>query len=160
MRGEILSKEILYREIMGNIIKTSRLNKRVTDGKIQQTGIHHSQHFLLMFLSKHSEMPSQREIAKELDISPAAVATTIKKLEQGGYIKKNIDQEDGRVHEIGLTDKGRYVVEKSKRLFQEKNSEIFEGIDEEELLQVQKTLGKVLQNLKDFEQRQRKGELK
>ena len=105
-------------------------------------------------------MPSQMDIAKELDISPAAVATTIKKLEQSGYIKKNIDREDGRVHEIGLTDKGRCVVDKSKILFQEKDLEIFEGIDEEELLQVQKTLGKVLQNLKELEQRQRKGELK
>ncbi len=154
-----MSKELLYRETMGNIIKTARLNRRVMDGKIQQLGIHHSQHFLLMFLSRHSEMPSQREIAREFDISPAAVATTIKKLEQGGYIEKYIDREDGRYHEIGLTDKGRCVVEKSKVLFQEKDMEIFEGIDEQELLQVQKTLGKVLQNLKDLEQRQRKGEL-
>ncbi len=155
-----MSKKTLYRDIMGSIIKTSRLNRRVMDGKIQQLGIHHSQHFLLMFLSRHSEMPSQREIATELDISPAAVATTIKKLEQSGYIKKNVDQEDGRYHEIGLTNKGRCVVEQSKILFQEKDIEIFEGIDEQELLQVQKTLGKVLQNLKDLEQRQRKVELK
>jgi len=153
-----LSKESLYRDTMGSIIKTARLNRRLMDGKIGQLGIHHSQHFLLMFLSRHAEMPSQREIAKEFDISPAAVATTIKKLEQGGYIEKNIDREDGRYHEIGLTEKGRCVVEQSKVLFQEKDIEIFEGINEQELLQMQTTLGKVLENLKCLEQKQRKGE--
>lgn len=153
-----MSKEALYREAMGNIIKTSRLNRRVMDGKIQQLGIHHSQHFLLMFLSRQAEMPSQREIAKEFDISPAAVATAIKKLEQGGYIEKNIAREDGRTHEIGLTAQGRCVVEKSRVLFQEKDMEIFEGIEEQEILQMKKTLEKVLQNLKKLEEKQREGE--
>ena len=153
-----MSREMLYRETIGNIIKIARLNKRVMDGKIQQLGIHHSQHFLLMFLSRQSEMPSQREIARELDISPAAVATTIKKLEQGGYIEKNIDQEDGRYHEIGLTEKGRCVAEQSRVLFQKKDIEIFENISEQELIQVRNTLGKVLQNLKCLEEGQRKDE--
>ena len=153
-----MDKTGLYRETMGSILKTSRLNRRVMDWKIQQLGIHHSQHFLLMFLSKQKEMPSQREIAREMDISPAAVATTIKKLAQGGYLEKNVAREDGRFHEIGLTEKGRCVVKQSKALFQEKDMEIFEGISEDDLLQMQSTLKKVLQNLKNLEEKQRKGE--
>lgn len=120
----------LYHDVIRNIIHISRMHKRIMDETIQQLGIHHSQHFLLMFLSRHPEMPSQRTIANEMDISPAAVAMTIKKLECGGYVQKSVDQTDGRYHEIGLTEKGRVVVEQSKNMFREKEKEIFFGIAE------------------------------
>lgn len=155
-----MRKTELFRETMGAIIKTARLNKRVMDFKIQQLGIHHSQHFLLMLLSKQPQMPSQSDIAKELDISPAAVATTIKKLKQSGYIEKKIATEDERFHEIGLTEKGRQVIEQSKELFRQKDKEIFDGISEEEITVTCNTVKKLLQNLKELEEKQRKGELK
>lgn len=155
-----MNKAELFRETMGTIIKTARLNKRVIDFKIQQLGIHHSQHFLLMFLSKQAQVPSQSEIAKELDISPAAVATTIKKLKQSGYIEKKIASEDERFHEISLTEKGRQTVEKSKKLFRRKDEIIFEGISEKEVLSACNTVKKLLHNLKELEEKQRKGEFK
>lgn len=151
-----MNTEKMYRDTMGGIIKTARLNRRVIEGNIQRLGVHHSQHVLLMFLSQQKEMPSQREIAKEFDISPAAVAVTIKKLVQGGYIEKKISRGDERYHEIGLTPKGRRVVDQSRALFQAINLEIFEGIDQEDLEHVQRILSRVLQNLKQLEEKQRK----
>lgn len=151
--------EMLCRESMENIIRTARLNRRVVEGVIHELGVHHSQHVLLMFLSKQEEMPSQREIAEKFDISPAAVAVTIKKLERGGYIEKNTAQEDGRYHEIGLTAKGRDVVERSKELFRKIHLEIFDGFCEQDLEQLQKMLVRMQCNLKKLEQRHRKDEI-
>ena len=149
----------LKHEIMGSIIRVARKNRCVIDGKLSELGIHHSQHVLLMYLSCRHEMPSQSEIAAQLDVSPAAVAGTIKKLEQGGYIEKNTDKDDGRYHAIGMTEKGRKIVERSRQLFAEADQESFHDISEDELEQMYSVLEKVWINLKKLEQRQGKDEL-
>lgn len=151
-----MNTEQLYRDTMGSIVKTARLNRRVIEGKIHELGVHHSQHVLLMFLSSLKAMPSQREIAAEFDISPAAVAVTIKKLLQGGYIEKNTAQEDGRFHEIGLTPRGRAVIDRSEAMFHALDLEIFAGINEQELKQLHAVLERVQKNLKHLERKQRK----
>ena len=52
-------------------------------------GIHHGQHRMLMHLARHEgELPSQKELAEIMGVSPAAVTTTLKRLEKEGYISR------------------------------------------------------------------------
>ena len=43
---------------------------------------------ILMYLTRCTTTPSQKDIAKHFEISAAAVAVSLKKLEAGGYIKR------------------------------------------------------------------------
>lgn len=108
--------------------------KRAVSKRVEDTGIYRSQHRLLMMLGKHQDC-SQTAIAEKLDISSAAVAVSLKKLEKAGYITRQSDAEDCRMNHVVVTDKGKEAIHKSILYFQEIEDAIYEGFSEEELEQ-------------------------
>lgn len=60
---------------------------------------------------------TQRELAVLLNISPAAVANSLKSLERGGYIVREPRQGDARRNQVTLTDKGRRAVSGCQEAF-------------------------------------------
>lgn len=141
--------------IIKKFICTDRLHKACVDRMISKIGLHRSQHMMLMFLARHGECLSQKQISEMAEISPAAVAVTLKKLENGGYIEKKADDTDGRFNKISITDSGRKIVEKSREIFLFVDGKMCEGLTEEELATFEKCLDKMGENIKKID---RKGE--
>lgn len=112
------------------------------------TGIHGSQHMILMYLTRCTTTPSQKDIAKHFEISAAAVAVSLKKLEAGGYIRRKCSKNDNRFNEIEITEKGKEIVDFSHSLFERIDAETFSGINEEEKQTLVCLLDRVLDNLK------------
>ena len=71
--------------------------------------------------------------AEAMGISPAAVTTTLKRLEKEGYISRAITDEDNRRNEIRITDKGLSKVAESRVIFESVDKAMFEGFTEEEM---------------------------
>lgn len=115
------------------LISTARLHHGVVDGLVAGMGVHHSQHRMLMYLSKHEKLLSQKAIADEFNVSPAAVAVMLKRLEKDGYINRCVTDDDNRCNEISITQKGRDMVERSRHLFECIDAAMFDGIDAAEL---------------------------
>ena len=127
-------------------------HRRVIPQLVQQcTGISHSQHLLLMVLS-NEKFHSQKEIATLLNISPAAVTMSLKKLEAEGYITKNTNPKDTRFNFVTLTEKGEGVVSFSEQLFTEIDHELFAGFSDEELDTLSQYFTRILDNLKRIEE--------
>ena len=122
--------------------RTDRQLRRCMEKKVNHTGVYQSQHRLLMHLNHHPNC-SQVEIARELEISPAAVAVSLKKLESGGYITREITESDSRTHRVTITKKGRSVIE----MFWETEKAMFEGFSEEEMQSLQQFLERIYENL-------------
>lgn len=139
------------RDCINLFMKTDRLRKKCVDRKINKLGIHHSQHMMLMYLAHHKEMSNQKDIAKIFDISPAAVAVTIKKLENNGYITRNSSQADNRFNEVRITEKGLDIVERSGQIFKDLDKKTFENFTESEIEQFEYLLKKVNKSLKEEE---------
>ena len=124
------------KELAGNacrmFMKTDRLHRKAFESLVSRLGIHRSQHIMLMHLS-HGGGMSQTELAAHLEISTAAVAVSLKKLEAGGYIEKKTAERDSRYNEIALTKKGRDIITSSERFFCDIDSAMIEGITPEML---------------------------
>ena len=112
------------------------------------TGIHRSQHMILMYLYRCKDKKSQKDIAKHFEISAAAVAVSLKKLEAGGYIKRTCCDNDNRFNEIEITEKGKAIVDFSHCLFEQIDAETFSGMSDNEKQTLVLLLDKVLSNLK------------
>ena len=125
--------------------QTDQTLKRVISKKVEDTGIYRSQHSLLMLLGRHPDC-SQTAIAEKMDISPAAVAVSIKKLEKAGYIKRQCNAEDNRVNRVVITDKGKEAINNSFVYFQEIEDALFGSFTEEEMKQAEAFLKRVIQN--------------
>ncbi|GEP19654.1 MarR family winged helix-turn-helix transcriptional regulator [Pediococcus argentinicus] len=98
---------------------------------------------------------TQSELAEILDIRPSSVSEMIRKLEKNELVERTTDENDRRVTNVTLTDKGRAVFEDRE----EKNhdaenpfGELFEGLSDDEKDQFLELTNKVLSNLKDDSQ--------
>ena len=133
------------------ILRASRTHKRLVERRIAELGIHGGQHHMLMMLSFLGQIPAQNELARRMDISPASAANMLKRLEAGGYIERRAGVSDGRRNEVRITGKGADVVERSKRIFEEVDSRMFEGFTDEETERLRAALERVHGNLRRME---------
>ena len=95
---------------------------------------------------------SQKELAKHMDVSPAAVAVALKTLETDGYIRREPGTEDGRFNNIVITDLGLKTVEKSRDIFYRIDSAMCSGLSDAELDNMRNYLEKMREGLKKLDE--------
>ena len=128
------------------LVRVMRLHHRVIERRIDGLGIHHSQHRMLMRLSRMGSAASQKDIALALDVSPACVTRTLKALSAAGLIDKS-EGTDGRCREIGILPKGQRLIDDSVKTFRQIDEEMFQGVTDEDVLRLTSTLARIQENL-------------
>ena len=108
---------------------------------------------MLMHISMVDNIPSQKELADHFKISPAAVATTLKKLEADGYIErtKSLDGKDSRINEISITEQGKKVAEDAEKYFRYVDASALDGFTDEEMDTLISLLDRMQENLHKIE---------
>lgn len=128
-----------------------RTMKRFIGKKVENTGVYRSQHQILMHLCHHRDC-SQSKLAEQMEISPAAVAVSLKKLEKGGYIVRESRENDNRANQIVITEKGNEVIKSSISLFEEIDKAIFKGFSEEDIDMLNHYLDRMYENLEAYQE--------
>ena len=126
--------------------------KRSIDKKVGSTGVYRSQHKLLMMLGRHPDC-SQTELAEKMEVSPAAIAVSLKKLEKGGFVSRQCHENDNRVNYVKVTEKGRKAIEVSIRYFQEIDEAMFADFTDEEIERLGGYLHRVIANGETYYQK-------
>ena len=130
------------------MIQTDHMHRSMIENRAKEIGLHRTQHRILMHLARHGRLPSQKELAEHLNITPAAVTIALKKIEKDGYIERKLGQ-DNRYNELIITEKGREIVKKTKRLFTEADVSMFLGFSDEELAMYISFLEKMQENIRN-----------
>lgn len=139
------NKDIIYQ-----LINFAIKHRKVMQNYLDETGVYQAQHRLLMEIS-HNPNASQNDIAKSMDVSASTIAVSLKKLERGGYINKEMDEGDNRLNKITITEKGNKVVEQSRQIIESTNQRIFDGFTEEDKSILSFLLQKLNDNLTKME---------
>lgn len=143
MRGEEQHRIIdLFRN-------TDKMIKRSVDKKVEGTGVYRSQHRMLMILGKHPEI-SQTELAEKLEISPAAVAVSLKKLEKSGLIARQANEDDNRVNHVTVTEKGGLTIKVSAEYFREMEAALLKDFSMEEMEALEKFFKRIIANGEEY----------
>ena len=132
---------------MGKLMSIMRDHKSVVDWFVNETNLHKSQHRLLMNLARLGNNVSQRDLAETLNITPAAVAVTLKKLEKNGLVDRKMAEKDNRYNEVVLTEKGKKIVKESYKVFKYADEKMFDGFSMEELDAFEGYLNRIKDNL-------------
>ncbi len=138
------------KRIIHRLISTNRMHKKTVDRLTANVELKRENHFLLMMLSKSDAPPSQKEIAKQLNITPAAVVGKMKKLEAEGFIERIRSGEDKRFNSVSITEKGRKLINETRAIFDLVDKKTLEGISSDELEIFISVLEKMQKNLKDL----------
>lgn len=138
-----------YWDVMDTYIHINRLHRMILERELNKTGVYRSQHQLLMLIAGNPNA-SQKEIARLCRVSTATVAVSLKKLEQGGYIRRLVDASDNRCNQLTVTEKGQNVVTKSTSYFRKVEDQMFAGFSEEEMDTLRGFLIRICHNLKQM----------
>ena len=108
---------------------------------------------MILAILKHVEQTqpqsfSQRDLARMLEISPAAVTNSLKSMERSGYISREPEQGDARRNRITLTEKGRAAVEGCEEAFQAVSRRMLAGFSAEEQALLVEFRARMLNNLR------------
>lgn len=142
-------KMIKKNDLTMHIRKTDRWIRKNVEKRVVVTGLFPEQHRLLMNLSKNPDY-SQCQLAKCLEVSPAAVTVSMKKLEKQGLVTKHMSKEDNRYNHVELTASGKEIVKQSIQIFDEIENAAALGFTEEEKEQFRSYLERIRENLKVY----------
>lgn len=137
-----------HMRLVWRFMRVMRRHHALVERRIGAIGLHHSQHRMLVHLAKRQgEIPTQKELAENLGISPAAVTTTLKRLEKEEYISRTITDEDNRCNEIRITEKGLAKIEEGRGIFESADRALFEGFTEAEMATLLSFMERIDHNL-------------
>ena len=129
--------------VMRKLISICRMHRTLCNFVTQMTPLHRSQNIMLQIIADEKKAVSQNQIAKRLEISPAAASVAIKKLVGEGYCEKSFEENDNRVKNIKITQKGIEAVKKTHEIFSKLDARLFEELNEDEIEQLEKTLDRL-----------------
>ncbi len=146
-------REAMVQKTIFTFISTDKMHRRAIERWVTDAGMHRSQHRMLMYLSRCEKTPSQKDLAIQFDISPAAVAGMLKKLEADGYIERGKCSErlDSRYNEIKITERGREATMQSRKYFRHIDMEALRDFSDDELEVFMSFLVRIQENLKTCE---------
>jgi DNA-binding MarR family transcriptional regulator len=101
---------------------------------------------ILEYVMEHDQC-TQRELAETLQVSAPSIATSVKRMQKTGLLKKQTDPNDLRCTRISVTEKGREQAERCRRAFNQVDANMFAGFDQEECELFYGYLNRMIKNL-------------
>ena len=98
---EIMEKDVLI-SAMEELL---RCRKNAQRSVLSQSSLHIGQPEMLFYIHEHPGC-SQKQIADEIHVTPASVATSLKRLEKNRLITRRADTADTRCNRVYITQAG------------------------------------------------------
>ncbi len=122
------------------------LSSRICD----QYGLTQMEYDILMFLHNNPQHNTAAEIVKIRKSTKSHVSTSLKKLENKGFIER-IQSEDNKKHiEIVLRDKAELIVEAGINVQKQFAQNVLSGLTEEETHMCIKVFNKICNNAEEY----------
>lgn len=118
---------------------------------LQKYGLYEGQPALL-FKIRELRFPNQNEIASELRVSKSSVGVSLRRLEKGGFIKREQDKGDSRCNRVMLTKKGEefaHWCEMDMDMIANNLLELFDTDEREHVLDILDRMNQGLQNMRE-----------
>ena len=122
---------MIYRDLVHQIISTTLIHRHRITKSAQQAGLYYGQPMILEYIMNNN-LCTQKDLAKSLHISPASVATSIKRLEKSGLISRITDENDSRKNRLSVTESGLAAIKNFREICDCTDREMFKDFTEEE----------------------------
>lgn len=124
-----------------------RLNQFSRANGVEQTTPMHG--WIIEYLYRHRDEPVfQRDIEREFSITRSTVTNILQLMERKGYITRQSVEQDARLKQLVLTEKGRQFHEDTMRAFHQTDEYVAGLLTEEENIELLRLLNKLYLGLK------------
>lgn len=121
-----------YCRLVTLFVKLEMIRHIKTRRIMQENDLHFGQQPMLEFVLSH-EGCTQKEAADELNITPASIAASFKRLEKAGYLRRESDARDTRRNRVYVTKIGRDKAAACRRALDALDEQAFSGFTQSEL---------------------------
>ena len=131
------------------ISKIKQIQGRVFEKMLSEHGISEfngAQGRILFVLWEKDNIPI-KELSDKTGLAKTTLTSMLDRLEKSGHIIRNYDPRDRRTVKIKLTERSKGLKEKYETVSEEMNKVFYKGFREDEILDFEKQLGKILENL-------------
>lgn len=128
------------------LFKLGLVSKLHLNKELRNIGLYSGQMQILNYI-KHHPNCTQIEVSQAVNMSPASVALSTKKMEKCGLIKKIIEEENLRCKHLELTEVGLKAVEDCTQIYKNCDKQMYNGFSEEELEIFAELIDKITLNL-------------
>lgn len=135
-----------HRETVRQLCKVTLLHRYRISTSLLGLNIYRGQPEILDYLIAHGDC-SQRELADFLGVSPASIATSLKRMCKAGLVERTADEKDRRINRLRITEKGEEIRKSCRLLCEEVDKEMFSGFSQEEILNFSHMLERIYDNL-------------
>ena len=142
--------EINYRFIAGRMGQLNLIHRIYIHRAAAENGIYIGQNPILEYLSAHDQC-TQKELAETLQVSAPSIATSVKRMQKTGLLKKVADDSDLRCNRISITEKGSELAKKARTSFDAIDSRMFQNFSAQECDQFCGYLNRMIQNIESEE---------
>lgn len=141
--------EDMKKELSGQLHLLNVCERYIIDRRLEEGGIYFGQPPILRFLRENPNA-TQKDIADSLQISPASVAVSVKRMEKAGIISRETDKDDARRNNLSLTEKGIELEEFAMRTFRAVDDAKLSSLSEEEISLMLSVIKKMTVNLSEL----------
>ena len=138
------------KELSHSFIRLECVKRFTMHNMLKDSGVYFGQPPILDFLEKNG-VCTQNELAKALEVSPASIAVSIKRMQKNGVVEKIADDNDLRCNRISLTEKGRELTREMHRKFDQIDKIMFTDFNENELATLKEYLDRIYNTLSSTE---------
>ncbi len=135
-----------YKVISHNLTELECYRRYLTHVLLRNSGIYFGQPPIIKHLCETGTC-TQNELAKAVNVSPASVAVSVKRMQKSGLIDKVSDENDMRRNKISITEKGRALDVLINSRFDELDKKMYGGFTEKELEQLDSYIIRITANL-------------
>lgn len=133
-------------EVIGRIHKLELVRKLEHRKQTQEFNLYFGQMPVLDFVSEHPGC-TQVEIANFLQVSPASIALSTKRMQKSGYIVKEVDPNNLRCKRLYVSEEGQRARKLSNERLCQMDIRMFEGFSEQEMMLFTMLLDRATMNL-------------
>ncbi|MEU9126189.1 MarR family winged helix-turn-helix transcriptional regulator [Streptomyces sp. NPDC048506] len=128
------------------VFRTARLHRAAAAHLLRSTGLYTGQELLMMHLWENGPQ-TQTELVRLLDAEPSTVTRMVKRLEQGGFVRRRPSSTDRRVMTVEATTASQALRRQVESAWQELERTTVDGLTDAERDALTALLRKVEDNL-------------
>ena len=113
---------------------------------LMESGLHPGQPELLFYVQQHPGC-SQRQMADDAGVTAASIASSFKRMENAGLIRRRSDTADLRCNRVYITQRGEEALRECMEKLHALNDRMMRGLDAQERQSFCLCLEKVMNNL-------------
>lgn len=126
--------------------------EEMIDTSMEDCGLTAAQSNVLGFIMDNElDRPNSTDLHRRMHLSKASISVTLKKLREKGFLELRVNPQDDRQKQIAVTEKAWKMKDGIDARFTSLHGCIYRGISGEELVLVTAVLRKMLDNLKEEE---------